>query len=1142
MGELSYTVGGDSNLVSFKSAARVPITSLKAHFKPKQDLHGYSKPWPAGGGKNLIGNSFVTGKTINMAGEVITNFGGMMTSDYIEVSSMSYVWSGINKYTTANAWNYRVHGYDENKDWVEQITYQSVNKDTSYSIVFTPNDNIKYIRLSFNEQTNNNQLEKGSTATSCEPYENICPIEGWNSAKVWLFSNNLLQVTPGSASSYNMSWTVDNNGIITYEGTPTSYSSVNCGRVYLNGRTKIYGRIFGDTANIAFNTLHIYDNSEKRIGAMDVPWEGGGRTSYATADLSNYPNASYVVINTKRATNNVYTKGTSYVFITDDKQHLQIPVTFPNISKNLFEITAYTSDDWYARGYSAMHTAIDTETGIITMTGVGQGDTQLFNKKNIYYPGTYTFSFDFTYTSTNTMSKRMIITCYDANGTKYTNENLSINGFTYNQWYQGWYAEPGTFTVPDNVHHFTLAVGVGNDKSGDAITIYNVQLEYGGVATTYEPYNYNNTIYGGYLDPVAGEVVAEYILMEKQWSEWTLHSHLTSSKLDVKRTTFDKPIYIHGETKWYGKSNMTEPVWAWTEYAAPHYYYTNDNYGNNIVVYMWLPFDVDGSTVVQLAARLREPIHYPMSKTEIKTYLNLNTVWSNTGDKIQTSYALHDTAPIRAAKHRIAANEPHVETIENSLAHFETDMIAPLKKCDVYFSPKQNLNGYDEPWGGNVDNDLFDSNNIIQGYYIMGGASDANRTTGEIYVSQSNWSCTDYIQVEPNTIYTITIPGPMNATAAGMAYYESNNTASVISGISASQQHFHDYTFTTPINCNYLRFSWPSDYGNDCHLVKSSLPYKNICPITGWTGLQVHSAGKNLLRLPIMTRTNAGITWVVHEDGSIDIDGTATSQYSFMTNWNDVNQYKTFYLKAGTYKLSGGNSKIASIYLVARDGSTNKDIGAVARTSQPSTFTLSQDTLVGFQVAVAQVDGEIHMTLRPQLEWIECSDYESPRYSTMDVNWTNSAGTIYGGYIDLLTGEIWETTEIASANWGDIKTGSAVPDTGYYQGTLTFNNRIKTLHNSNLYGISTISNVFNKVMWNLGDTTPEHYYGGNDGDHGMVYLFGNYDNNTPIQIAAELETPQLVGTLSLSQLKSLKGINNIWSDANGNVEVSYWTH
>ena len=47
---------------------------------------------------------------------------------------------------------------------------------------------------------------------------------------------------------------------------------------------------------------------------------------------------------------------------------------------------------------------------------------------------------------------------------------------------------------------------------------------------------------------------------------------------------------------------------------------------------------------------------------------------------------------------------------------------------------------------------------------------------------------------------------------------------------------------------------------------------------------------------------------------------------------------------------------------------------------------------------------------------------------------------------------------------------------------------------------------------------------------------------TGTKFVYKMATPVLLTTLTPTQLKSLKGINNIWSDANGNVEVSYWTH
>ena len=41
------------NPVSF-TARNAPLRKLSVAFSPKQDLHGYDSPWPAGGGVNKI--------------------------------------------------------------------------------------------------------------------------------------------------------------------------------------------------------------------------------------------------------------------------------------------------------------------------------------------------------------------------------------------------------------------------------------------------------------------------------------------------------------------------------------------------------------------------------------------------------------------------------------------------------------------------------------------------------------------------------------------------------------------------------------------------------------------------------------------------------------------------------------------------------------------------------------------------------------------------------------------------------------------------------------------------------------------------------------------------------------------------------
>ena len=66
------------SVASFPDGADgLPLVSLTAQIEPVQDLHGYSKPWPGGGGKNLFppydGNSYGLTATKNNDGTMTIN-------------------------------------------------------------------------------------------------------------------------------------------------------------------------------------------------------------------------------------------------------------------------------------------------------------------------------------------------------------------------------------------------------------------------------------------------------------------------------------------------------------------------------------------------------------------------------------------------------------------------------------------------------------------------------------------------------------------------------------------------------------------------------------------------------------------------------------------------------------------------------------------------------------------------------------------------------------------------------------------------------------------------------------------------------------------------------------------------------------
>lgn len=70
-----------------------------------------------------------------------------------------------------------------------------------------------------------------------------------------------------------------------------------------------------------------------------------------------------------------------------------------------------------------------------------------------------------------------------------------------------------------------------------------------------------------------------------------------------------------------------------------------------------------------------------------------------------------------------------------------------------------------------------------------------------------------------------------------------------------------------------------------------------------------------------------------------------------------------------------------------------------------------------------------------------------------------------------------------------------------------------------------------------------HFYHHNTGTNGFNYLAlpNGTPDDTVVQFACDLLTP-IVYNLSPITVKTLREINNIRSNANGNIEVSYWTH
>lgn len=172
----------------------------------------------------------------------------------------------------------------------------------------------------------------------------------------------------------------------------------------------------------------------------------------------------------------------------------------------------------------------------------------------------------------------------------------------------------------------------------------------------------------------------------------------------------------------------------------------------------------------------------------------------------------------------------------------------------------------------------------------------------------------------------------------------------------------------------------------------------NVLPISPWTGAKLTKCGKNLLPYPYTntTKTENGITFTDNGDGSVSVQGTATSNAAF--------HFGTFKLKKGvTYTLSSGGPDSGAhntyqLWLrndagILSDHVYNIKSGTAVTPEKEGNVTLSLMVYSG---------NTVDLTYRPQIEvGSSATEYEPYVSDTIEIDFGQE---VYGGTIDWSTG------------------------------------------------------------------------------------------------------------------------------------------
>lgn len=163
------------------------------------------------------------------------------------------------------------------------------------------------------------------------------------------------------------------------------------------------------------------------------------------------------------------------------------------------------------------------------------------------------------------------------------------------------------------------------------------------------------------------------------------------------------------------------------------------------------------------------------------------------------------------------------------------------------------------------------------------------------------------------------------------------------------------------------------------------------------------------------------------------------------------------------------------------------------------------------------------------------------------IDWTNDVGTVYGGYVDLVSGELVVTHKYASLN--DPTKWSAF--SGYETTIFVYND---SFFDRKIFDTTTMGFICSFVSTN----NTANYWGRWASKKSDTFWIRNNDSvdsdlwisleeikqnasDGNIFICYELATP-IHYQLTPQQLSTLKGTNNVYSDTNGQTEIKYWKH
>ena len=509
-------------------------------------------------------------------------------------------------------------------------------------------------------------------------------------------------------------------------------------------------------------------------------------------------------------------------------------------------------------------------------------------------------------------------------------------------------------------------------------------------------------------------------------------------------------------------------------------------------------------------------------------------------------------------RRRLLMDAPHKETAQGNPASFSTNMKAKLQDCVLALEPHQDLHGYSNPWPGGGGKNLFDigeasgwvipssgslsiSGNVIS-IKILGAGGTLywrdQKLAGNKTISYSGKSSKAQARVfircrKSDDSGWMT---SSDATISGMTYNQyfggwysdlGETTSFKKEGIAIPACLYWNvgigYNNVAVTTGNTETISEVQiENGSSA---TSYAPFSNICPITGYTGVDVTDAGNNLLNVDTVAEgqlngSNGGVltnaSWRVSDFMPAPV-GNVTITWDSATNFFQANI--CFY-----------HSKSADTF-ISSDSAQKLGYGHTFAVPFGATY---------FRMSWSvKINGNDYprTNIRVNIGSADLGYSAFTGSQTYPITWQTEAGTVYGGTVDVKTGVMTVDRATASYNSGFAEHSSG---RWYHNGlpsgiVSSLEEKKNFVSNQRIYGMGGMG--YGPYM----EIAGTGFYLNKLSATETLSDLNTALTANPLQIVYPLATP-ITYQLTHTQITQLIGQNHLFMSADGQISLEYWKH